>query len=98
MKKRAFTLIEIIGVVILLGVLSLITIPTVNIIIKNGKQKSLETTIKNLESAAYNYSNKHDIGYSSKTNSIQISELKKTGYIKLKCICLIKPCDFNSLS
>ena len=43
MKKRGFTLIEIIGVVILLGVLALIAVPTVNIIIKNGKDKKKET-------------------------------------------------------
>ena len=86
MKKKGFTLIEIIGVVVVLGVLALITVPTVNVIIKNGKQKALEATIRNLEEAAYNYSNRYDIGHDTTTKLLQISELKQKGYIKNEAI------------
>ena len=80
--KKGFTLVEMIGVIILIGILSLIAVPTVNVIMKNSKENALQQTIRNIEEAAYNYSNKHDIGYSSKTDIIQISTLKESGNLK----------------
>jgi len=79
--KKGFTLIEMIGVIILIGVLALITVPTVNVVIKNGKQDALNETISNIEAAAYSYSNRHDIGYSSETKALQLSTLKEAGVL-----------------
>jgi len=80
--KKGFTLIEILGVMVLLGVLALITVPIVNTLIKNSKESALNETIKLLEASAYNYSNENSLEYSSQTRILQISKLKETGYIK----------------
>ena len=84
--KKGFTLIELLGVLVLLGVIMLITVPTVNSVIKNSKESALEQTIQSLEVAAYNYSNRNNLGYSTKTKILEISELKETGYIKNEII------------
>ncbi|MGE5455598.1 MAG: immunoglobulin-like domain-containing protein [Ignavibacteriales bacterium] len=50
MKKNAFTLIELLGVISILGLIVLIALPTVEKNIKNSKQKLYETQINNIES------------------------------------------------
>jgi len=82
MNKKGFTLIEILGVMVLLGIVALIAVPTVNIVIKNSKKSALEQTISTLESAAYRYSNRNDLGYSSETQILDLNVLKEAGYIK----------------
>jgi len=80
--KKGFTLIEILGVMVLLGVLALITVPIVNTLIKNSKESALSETIQTLETAAYNYSTRNALEYSSQTRILKIDKLKETGYIK----------------
>lgn len=80
--KKGFTLIEILGVMVLLGILALITIPIVNTLVKNSKESALNETVQTLEKAAYNYSVNNALEYSSQTRILQIYELKEKGYIK----------------
>ena len=68
--KKGFTLVELIGVIIVLGVIALITYPIIDKSIKNSKEQALERIIDNIEEAAYSYSVKHDIGYPTKKNRI----------------------------
>ena len=42
MKKNAFTLIELIAVIVILSLIALIVFPAVNSVIKNSKEKSFE--------------------------------------------------------
>ena len=60
-----FTLVELIGVIIILGVIALITFPIIDKTIKNSKQQALERIIDNIEESAYRYSVENDIGYST---------------------------------
>lgn len=46
--KKGFTLIEVLAVIVILAIVSLTIFPEVNRIIKNSKQKSYDTQIKNL--------------------------------------------------
>lgn len=53
--KKGFTLVELIAVLVVLGLISLITIPTVNNSIKKYKKTLLNDAIKNIEQSAKNW-------------------------------------------
>ncbi len=84
--KKAFTLVELLGVIIILGVLALITFPIIDKSIKNSKEKALERAIDNIEEAAYNYSIKNDLGYETFYNKLSLEELKKSGFLEKETI------------
>ena len=52
MKKNGFTLAELLGVVIIIGVLALLLLPTIDKATQENKQGLYETQIKNIETAA----------------------------------------------
>ena len=80
--KKGFTLVELLGVIIILGVIALIAFPIVNKSIKSSKEKALEQVINNIEKAAYEYSVKNDIGYQTFYNKIELSTLTSAGILK----------------
>lgn len=53
--KKGFTLVELIGVVVILGLISLIAIPTVTSGLKKYKTSLYNDAIKNIEQAAKNW-------------------------------------------
>lgn len=55
MNKRGFTLIELIGVIILLAVIALITYPLIGTIINSSRQKAYEKQIDELERLSYTW-------------------------------------------
>lgn len=48
MNRKAFTLIELLAVILILGIISLIAVPTVNNVIKESKKGALKNTASNL--------------------------------------------------
>ena len=80
--KKGFTLVELIGVIIILGVIALITFPIIDKSIKNSKQQALDRTIDSIEEAAYRYSIENDIGYSTEYKTLQLSDLISKGFLK----------------
>ena len=80
--KKGFTLVELLGVIIILGVIALITFPIINKSIKSSKEKALEQVINNIEKAAYEYSISNDIGYQTFYNKIELSTLVNAGILK----------------
>ena len=88
-KKKTilgFTLVELLAVIVILGVLALITFPIIDGTIKNSKEKALESTIKSIEDAAYNYSVKNDIGYQLYYKKITLEELSTAGLLEKEII------------
>ena len=77
-----FTMVELLGVIIILGVLALITFPIIDKSIKNSKEKALERAIDNIEEAAYKYSITNDIGYETFYKKLSLEELKKAGFLE----------------
>ena len=78
----AFTLIELLAVVVILGIIALITYPIINNSIEQSKQGALEKTIKSIEEAAYKYSIKNDLGYSSTYQILEFETLINEGFLK----------------
>ena len=80
--KRAFTLIELLGVIIVLAVISLIVFPIVDKSIKTSKEESLNSIIKTIEKAAQEYVIREHMGYTTSYDKVAIDELIATGYLK----------------
>lgn len=86
--KKGFTLVELLGVLITIGFISLITIPVVTSIIKNSKNRLYDTQVNLIIDAAKKYvlENVDDETKISKTlnNYLTVETLIKNGYLENK--------------
>lgn len=57
--KRGFTMIELLSVIVIVGLIGTIAIPTITSSIKSYRQKLLDTQIANIEEAARSWGAKH---------------------------------------
>ena len=55
MNKKGFTLVELLAVVVLLGIIALLTVPVVDKILRDNRQKTNEVNIDTILNAAYDY-------------------------------------------
>lgn len=85
MNKKAFTLIELLGVFVILAVLFLIITPTVNNIISNSKEKAFDRNIATILSGASDWATENPKYLPEKNQKINItlSQLKQLGYVGL---------------
>ncbi len=83
MKKNGFTLIELIGTIILLSLLTLIIMPTVNRVIKNSKIDADNQQVLNIVLAARNWAADNTKALPTKGTSkdVSILELQKYDYL-----------------
>lgn len=83
MKKNGFTMIELIGVVTLLFAVALIAIPTVEKIIKEGKDKAYQSQLDMIELATQNYLSENTDIKINEGQSIVVTfeELKKGKFL-----------------
>jgi len=82
--KKGFTLAELLGVIVVLALISLVTVPAVSDVLKNNKKKLCETQLQNIKLAAQNYGADHfyDLPVESGgTFSIELKDLTSNGYI-----------------
>lgn len=79
--KKGYTLIELVGVIVLLAALLLIVLPVVNKSLKEGKQKSLEGQITMIEQslATFSLENKPNDG---EVIYLTLSQLKQAGLVE----------------
>ena len=81
MKNKGFTLIEILAVVIILGVIAMITIPSVSKYINDSRKEAyIATARKYLEGSLF----------AIKKNKFDMSDKTSTYYISYRCISLEK--------
>ena len=79
---NAFTLVELLAVIVILAVIALIATPIVKKSIDNSKNQALKETINSIERAAYNYGYQNDIGYSTEYKKLTLDELINKGFLK----------------
>lgn len=82
-KKKGFTLIETLGVLILLGVIALITVPVVRDTIKSSKQELYDEQISQIENGLKNWAHADVFLLPEANDTIKLSlgQLSQTGFI-----------------
>ncbi len=83
--KKGFTLIELVCVIILLGVIAMIAIPTINSAINSSKEKAYNSQISLIEETARTYMAKNPLKLPNQNTSskayVCVENLKKSGLI-----------------
>ncbi|MBP3921074.1 MAG: type II secretion system protein [Bacilli bacterium] len=84
MNKKAFTLIELLGVVTILSMLGLIIVPVTTNIIRENKEKLYETQIRNIKQATSNFVSENFLKLNIENGQklgITLGKLKELGHI-----------------
>lgn len=83
MKNKGFTLAELLGVIVILALISLITVPAVSGVLQKYKAKLCNTQVEQIVSAARTWGSDNILKLPSSGNSIEITlkELSDYGYI-----------------
>lgn len=83
MKKNGFTLAELLGVIVILALISLITVPAVSGTLQKYKSKLCKTQVEQIVSAARTWGSDNILKLPSSGNSIEVTlkELSDYGYI-----------------
>ncbi len=84
MKKRGFTLPEVLGVLTILALLALLITPVVSKTIKNNKQKLYDDQIKIIERAARDYAIKNTdvLPEEGSIAYVTLGEIKRSGVLQ----------------
>ncbi len=86
MRNKGFTLAELLGVIAILGIIALITVPAINRSLSQGREDLYLTQIEQIEKGAQDYYTEHtdelpeEIG---DTACKTIDELQTSGYLPL---------------
>ena len=91
MNKKGFTLVELLGVIVILSVLVLIAIPIVNNIVKKSQKQIKESNVITILNAAYSWAMDEDLNVTLPENvndsiTVNINTLKTTGHLKKEVI------------
>lgn len=80
--NKGFTLVELLAVVVILGVIGLITIPTVDKVIENSKERARTAQIEELKKAAKSWSAENlDMISEDRAAYVSVATLLEKGYI-----------------
>lgn len=85
MKRKGFTLVELIGVVVLLGLIAIVALPPILNQLNNSKNKLSAATLKVFSAATEEFVDEHGIDYPIKDGNVYCITLKTlVDYGKLK--------------
>lgn len=84
--KKGFTLIEVLGVIVVLGIIALITVPVIDNLIKDSREKAYQQNKDYILHTALQYSSEYDLGYSSDEKTLALQTLKNAGLLEDKDI------------
>ncbi len=85
MKNKGFTLAELLGVIIILGVIALITIVTVTNTMKENKEDLYEIQINNIIVGAKTWASSHVFelpDQDGESITLTLAELKQSGFVE----------------
>lgn len=86
MKNKGFTLVELLAVIVIIGLIGIITVPIIDGVIKNGREKTRNTNYDTILNAAYDFVQEHPdrlpLSSSSPSTEILFNELVSEGLLK----------------
>ena len=80
--KKGFTLVELITVIIVLGLIATIVVPTVGRQINFSENKAYEVVVNSIEEAARRYGTSNMLGYPTTEQVLELSTLFNAGLLK----------------
>ncbi|MFS0673071.1 competence type IV pilus major pilin ComGC [Ornithinibacillus sp. 179-J 7C1 HS] len=83
-KEKGFTLVELLAVIVILGVILAIAIPSVGNVIKNAQEDSRAASVKLIENAARlaDIAGDWDLVDDNDDGVLSVTELKNAGYLE----------------
>lgn len=85
MKQKGFTLIELVMVILILGIIAIITVPTINGVLKDSKERTYNNQIKTIEDTTRTYMSKHSLELPNRNSEdskcITVEKLKQEGLL-----------------
>jgi len=89
MRKNAFTLIELLGVIVILGIIGMITVPLVQKIVIENTEKAYNEQVTSFEKAAKNWANSNIYGLNKcstdtceNLDKVTLKTLKDEGFLE----------------
>lgn len=91
MNKKGFTLVELLGVIVILSILVLISIPIINSIVNDSKKQIKETNVITILDAAYSWAMDDELNIELPENenesiTVTLDTIKKSGHLKKEVI------------
>lgn len=80
--KKGFTLIEVVGIIVILGVIALFSIPALTKTLKDSSEKSYEDYEKDIKLAAESYFHSETDGVINDKYFVKVGTLAEEGYLK----------------
>ena len=82
MNKKAFTLIELMAVIVVLGIVALIAVPVISGTLKDSKEKIYEEQVRRIEDAAKKWGVDNIYDDNENEYYVSLSELISEGYLE----------------
>ena len=86
MSKNGFTLVELLAVVVVLGLISLLTVPVVDRILRDNREKADDVNVDTILNAAYDYVQQNPSNIPDNTDgavtTFTLTDLINSGLIK----------------
>lgn len=84
--KKGFTLIELLAVIIIIGVIALITVPTITGLIKSSQSEAYDKQIDIIKNAARTYMASNSTKLPKESCNLSINNIKESGFLTDKDI------------
>ncbi len=83
--KKGFTLVELLGVIVILGLIAMIAIPTINSALNDSRQRAYDEQVDTIEDTARTYMSKNSLKLPSQTEGssccLSVDMMQKEGLL-----------------
>lgn len=83
--KKGFTLVELLGVIVILGLIAMIAIPTINSSLNSSRDKAYDEQVRTIEDTARTYMSKNSLKLPSQTEGsmccLSVSTIQQAGLL-----------------